>query len=45
MLAVQPSWNAGYAAMAEILEFEVADIDQAAHVLQSYIARIATALP
>jgi hypothetical protein len=45
ILAVQPNWNEGYAAMAAVLEFEVADVDQAARVVQSYIARIATALP
>jgi len=43
ILTVQPSWAEGYAALATSLRLEVVDIDQAAHVVRSYIAQIAAA--
>ncbi len=43
ILTVQPSWAEGYAALATSLRFEVADVEQAAHAVRSYIARIAAA--
>ena len=42
-LVVQPSWPAGYAALATELELSVTDVDQAAGAVRAYIGRIASA--
>ncbi len=42
-LAVQPSWAAGYAALAAELDFDVTDVEHAASAVRAYIQRIASA--
>jgi hypothetical protein len=42
-LVVQPSWPAGYAALATELELATSDVEQAARLVRAYIDRIASA--
>jgi nucleotidyltransferase AbiEii toxin of type IV toxin-antitoxin system len=42
-LVVQPSWRAGYAALATELEFDVTDVERAAAAVRVYIERIGLA--
>jgi hypothetical protein len=42
-LVIQATWAAGYAALAAELDFDIADVEQAAGAVRAYIERIASA--